>query len=128
MLESQLGKQNNYRRQRERVSQIGEGRQKGMKRENWVHERQQRGIEGQQNEWKSAAACGMGEETISTKFQRSGLERHPGVNAGEFNSGEMDPGEVISFSQAGPTVEGQRHQLTHKILTQNLSCLKEMQG
>jgi hypothetical protein len=47
--------------------------------------------------------------------------------AGMPNNGEMESEETTSSSQTGPPVKGWGHQPTCKLLTQNQSCLKEMQ-
>jgi hypothetical protein len=44
------------------------------------------------------------------------------------NKGEGEPIETISKGQAQSSVEGWDHPPISKILTQNCSCLKEMQG
>ena len=44
------------------------------------------------------------------------------------SSGDMEPEVTISWSQAGTPVEGKRHQPTHKLSSQNLSCLQKNTG
>jgi hypothetical protein len=44
------------------------------------------------------------------------------------NKGEREPVEIISRGKAQPTIEERGHPPIPKILTQNGSCLKEIQG
>jgi hypothetical protein len=44
------------------------------------------------------------------------------------NRGEIEPVAITSCRKAWPPVEGWHHSPVSKILTQNCSCLKEMQG
>ena len=45
-----------------------------------------------------------------------------------LNSGGMKPEEITFSSQTGPPVEGWDTNPSTKFLTQNCSCLKEIQG
>jgi hypothetical protein len=44
------------------------------------------------------------------------------------SSGDVEPEEATSCSQAGTTMERERHQLTQKTFHSNISCLQKIQG
>ena len=90
MLKSHLkAEQNSHGRQREAVTWVREGRGGGIRirRGN----RQERGAEGQENEWKSAAAE---EEACESLGGPRALEqgRLPGANAGNFSEDALQWG------------------------------------
>lgn len=87
-----------------------------------MQKRQERGSEGQENEWKSATAVGSrAGKGFSKMSQRTGK--------GEAPRCHMDSEKATFCSQAGPLVEGGiRTTPTNKPLDPNLPCLQEMQG